>query len=82
MAALGGIHATVVVPAILDRAEIRAAELDKVVAGNAQAALSAHLSDVEAIRAGLVTRPELELVREQLSSIRDQLDRIEGRLNK
>lgn len=82
VAALGGIHAGLVVPAILDRAEIRASELDKAVAATANGALQVHLDSVETIRAGLVTRGEFELLREQLATIQQQLDRIEDRLSR
>ena len=82
MAGLATIHASMIVPAILDHAEITARELDRTVAATARAELQAHLDETEVIRSKYMTKDEFSQFRNELDLIHKQLDRIEEALKK
>lgn len=81
IAGVATIHGMVFVPAILNQAEIRAAELDQIVSDRGSAAMQAHLDWTENVRSKLVTQDEFKMLREELTRIHAQLDRIESTLS-
>lgn len=81
-AGLATLHGAVVVPQILDRAEIRAVALIEANNVTALEPFRLHLDEVEAIRAKYVSRDELVLLRGELDRIHAQLDRIEEKLGR